>query len=168
MLFYWSRNLKQLLWFAYLLNDTEFCRKWLFWKRCYIPQTSRNLFQVVLSLKNIPFPTLNLNQEYFEQGYETTEISFSGEIPPITEEVVRICSSSYTDFSFIIRNEQKRQESPFMTSQPSFATYVKQSSSTKGNTQNHPSAVAHIPGLAVTVPNHLIYSRETLKLYRDV
>lgn len=55
-----------------------------------------------------------------------------------------------------------------MTSQPSFATYVKQSSSTKGNTQNHPSAVAHIPGLAVTVPNHLIYSRETLKLYRRI
>lgn len=26
------------------------------------------MFQVLLSLKNIPFPNLNLNQEYSEQG----------------------------------------------------------------------------------------------------
>jgi len=38
----------------------------------------------------------------------------------------------------------------------------------KANTWNLLLAVADTTGLATTVPNYLIYSRETLKLYRAV
>lgn len=42
------------------------------------------------------------------------------------------------------------------------------SSKTKANIQSHPSAVFDISGLTITVLNYLIYSRETLQLYRAV